>query len=355
MVGKQGRSMPTIYDVARECGVAPSTVSRALSRPGRVSARTSERIHEVAARMGYQPNPLAKYLPTGRTETVVLIVSDIANPVYSPMIRGAEQAAAQAGYTLVLSDIDESPDRERDVMQKLLRTVDGFALATSRLSDAAIRTIARQRPMVTMNRVTQQVPSVVPDNDQGMRAAATHLADLGHGRVTYISGPATSWANVVRWRALRAVGEQLGMKIRRIGPYAPTVAGGWAAAADLLKPAPRTRTGRGSAGPAAGRTATATTAVIAYNDLLAIGAMQGLSDLGLSVPGDISIVGCDNILGADWCTPPLTTLAAPLRELGATGIRNLLAMIKGAQPRSRRPVVLPSQLIVRESTAPPRA
>nr|WP_205857439.1 LacI family DNA-binding transcriptional regulator [Phytoactinopolyspora endophytica] len=348
--------MPTIYDVARECGVAPSTVSRALSQPGRVSATTSERIHEVAARMGYQPNPLAKYLPTGRTETIVLIVSDIANPVYSPMIRGAEEAASRAGYTLVLSDIEESPERERDVMEKLLRTVDGFALATSRLSDAAIRTIARQRPMVTMNRVTQQVPSVVPDNDQGMRAAATHLADLGHSRVTYISGPATSWANVVRWRALRSVGEQLGMKVRRIGPYAPTVAGGWAAAADLVKPDSKARSGNRGAGEAASapvRTAAATSAVIGYNDLLAIGAMQGLSDLGLSVPADVSVVGCDNILGSDWCTPPLTTLASPLRELGATGVRNLLAMIKGAQPRSRRPVVLPSQLIVRESTAAP--
>ncbi|WP_222851039.1 LacI family DNA-binding transcriptional regulator [Phytoactinopolyspora mesophila] len=343
--------MPTIYDVARECGVAPSTVSRALSQPGRVSAATSERIHDVAAKMGYQANPLARYLPTGRTETIVLIVSDIANPVYFPVIRGAEQAAAAAGYTLVLSDIDESPDRERQVMEKLVRTVDGFALATSRLSDAAIRAIARRRPMVTMNRVTQQVPSVVPDNEQGMRHAAEHLAELGHRRVTYVAGPQASWANTVRWRSLRAVGEQLGFKIRRIGPYAPTVSGGWAAAADLVTWGQRSGSG-GRAGTGAPRATT--TAVIAYNDLLAIGAIQGLTDVGLTVPRDVSVVGCDNILGSDWCTPALTTLAAPLRELGAASVRHLVAMIAGSDTRPRRPVVLPSQLIVRESTAAPR-
>ncbi|NED94132.1 LacI family transcriptional regulator [Phytoactinopolyspora alkaliphila] len=331
---RNGESLPTIYDVARECGVAPSTVSRALSQPGRVSAKTSERIHEVAARLGYQANPLAKYLPTGRTGTIVLIVSDITNPVYFPVIRGAESAAAAAEYTLVLSDVGESPEREREVMEKLVRTVDGFALATSRLTDAAIRAVARRRPMVTMNRVTQQVPSVVPDNGQGMRYAGEHLAELGHRRVTYVSGPPTSWANTVRWRALRAAGEQLGMTIRRIGPYAPTVAGGWAAAADLVSPLP--------------------TAVIAYNDLLAIGAMQGLHDLGVKVPDDVSVIGCDNILGSDWCTPALTTLAAPLRELGTRGVQHLIAMINGADARPRRPLVLPSQLIVRESTAPPR-
>jgi LacI family transcriptional regulator len=334
MARKDGTSMPTIYDVARECGVAPSTVSRALSQPGRVSAKTSERVREVAARLGYQANPLAKYLPTGRTETVVLIVSDITNPVYFPVIRGAEHAASAAGYTLVLSDVEESAERERDVMEKLVRTVDGFALATSRLSDAAIRAIARRRPMVTMNRVTQQVPSVVPDNGQGMRHAAEHLAELGHRRVTYVSGPPTSWANTVRWRALRAAGEQLGVTVRRIGPYTPTVAGGWAAAADLVSPLP--------------------TAVIAYNDLLAIGAMQGLNDLDVTVPDDVSVIGCDNILGSDWCSPALTTLAAPLRELGNRGVQHLIAVIKGSQQPAGRPLVLPTQLIVRESTGSPR-
>lgn len=323
------RSAPTIYDVARECGVAPSTVSRALSRPGRVSAKTSERVRAVAAQLGYQPNPLARYLPTGRTGTIAMAVADITNPVYFPMIRGAERAASAAGYTSVLVDVEESAEREREALSRLVRGVDGFAIAAPRLSDAAIRAIARQRPLVTLNRVTAQVPSVVIDNERGMERAVKHLVALGHRGLTYVAGPDDSWANSVRWLALRRASAELGIRVRRVGPHSPTVEGGRSAATEL-----------------ACRSATA---VVAYNDLLAIGVMQALPG---RVPNDLSVVGFDNIVGADWCSPALTTVEAPMYDLGATAMRNLLALIGGADGRSIRPLVLPTRLVVRGSTGP---
>lgn len=336
MAEARGKGLPTIYDVARECGVATSTVSRALSQPGRVSAQTSEKVREAAARLGYVANPLAKHLPTGRTGTIVLTVSDIANPVFSQVIRGAEAAASRAGYTMVLTDVEESPERERQILEKLIPAVDGVALATSRLSDAAIRAVARRCPLVTMNRVTQQVPSVVPDNDLGMRRAVKHLVELGHQAVTYVAGPRASWADSVRWNGLKAAAGHLGVQVRRAGPEQPTVAGGRRIAADLES------------------AARMPTAVVAYNDLMAIGIMQGLQAAGHVVPDEVSVIGCDNILGSDWRTPALTTVAAPLRELGSASVRHLLALIDGKDIRQARPVVLPTRLIVRESTAPPR-
>ncbi|WP_166355646.1 LacI family DNA-binding transcriptional regulator [Phytoactinopolyspora limicola] len=351
MSGPESRDV-TIYDVASECGVAPSTVSRALSQPGRVSARTSQRVHEVARRLGYRSAPLARHVPEQRTGTLAMIVSDVGNPVYAPMVRGAEEAAATAGYTLVLCDVVESAVRERQLLDQLAPNVDGLVLATSRLSDAAIRMVARRRPMVTMNRVTQQVPSILPDNEHGMCQAVEYLAGLGHRRLIHVAGPAGSWAAATRWRALRDAAASAGMRVRRIGPYPPTVAGGQESAAAIteeLRPerAASNRRAADRAGPRPDRA----TALVTYNDLQAIGLIQALSRQGVRVPAEVSVVGWDNILGSDWCVPALTTVAAPLLDLGAAAVRHLLAVTAGrAVPAA--PIVLPTRLLVRDSTGP---
>ena len=322
---------PTIYDVARVAGVAASTVSRTFARPGRVSAATAERIRQVAADLGYRANPLARGLPNGRTSMIALAISDITNPFYNEIIRGAQVAATEARYTILLADTQESGVVEREALDRAMASVEGIILATTRMSDSAIRVMAKQRPVIVLNRAVSDVPSVVTDNPRGVRRAAEHLAELGHRRITYAAGPEASWADGIRWRSLREAAMELELQVRRIGPHAPTVAGGAEAAAAFVR--------------------NPTTAVIAYNDRVAIGVCRALTDAGFAVPGDVSVVGFDNIFAADLVTPPLTTVAAPLHAMGWTAVHNLLALIGGASSQATEAVVLPSRLVVRASTA----
>jgi DNA-binding LacI/PurR family transcriptional regulator len=321
----------TIYDVARAVGVAPSTVSRAFARPGRVNGETAARIRRVAAELGYRTNSLAQALPTGRTSMIALAISDITNPFYNEIIRGAQVAATEAGYTILLADTQESGAVEREALERAMAMVDGIVLATTRMSDSAIRVLAKQRPVIVLNRAVSDVPSVVTDNPRGMRRAVEHLAELGHQRITYVAGPEASWTDGVRWRSLREAAMELELQVRRIGPGAPTVAGGVKAAAEFLRQP--------------------TSAVIAYNDRMAITVMRELTAAGALVPRDVSVVGFDNIFAAELFTPALTTVAAPLKAMGLTAVRNLLAIVGGARPRATEPISLPSRLIVRESTA----
>jgi LacI family transcriptional regulator len=321
----------TIYDVAREAGVAPSTVSRAFSRPGRVSSETAERVRTVAERLGYRTNPLARALSTAHTNLVACVISDIANPFYSEIVRGAQDAAATAGYTLLLADTRESDRVERTALERALPIVDGVVLASSRMSDSAIRMMSKQKPVVVLNRAVADVPCVVTDNPRGARRAAEHLGEKGHDHITYVAGPEASWADGMRWRSLREAALELGLTVRRIGPFRPDVAGG-VQAAEQLRREP-------------------TSAVIAYNDQLAIGLLRGLDGMGVRVPRDVSVIGFDNIFAADLVSPRLTTVAAPLHTEGVTATQHLLAMIEGARPRTVQPVVLPIRLVVRASTA----
>jgi DNA-binding LacI/PurR family transcriptional regulator len=326
------RTSPTIYDVARAAGVAPSTVSRAFSRPGRVNAETAERIRTVATELGYHANPMARALPTGKTGMIAVAVSDITNPYYSGIIRGAQAAASELGYTTVLTDAQESDRLEREALDRVIPTVEGILLASSRMSDSAIRMTAKQRPLIVLNRDITDVASVVVDLELAARQVIDHLAGLGHSKITYVAGPEASWADGIRWQTLRTLAEEHGIQVRRLGPFSPDIAGGIAAAVEL-----RSRPG---------------SAAIAFNDLMAIGLIRALIAAGAGIPGDLSVVGFDNIFGADLITPGLTTAAAPLRALGSMAVHNLMAMIGGATPTPGGPqLTLPTRLVVRGSTA----
>lgn len=329
------RSNPTIYDIAKAAGVAPSTVSRTFSRPGRVNAQTADRIRHIAHELGYRMDPVVQALPAGKTALLAIIVADLTNPFFFEIIRSAEKTAIDSGYTLLVADAHESDEAERQALKRTLPLVEGVVLATSRLSDSSIRAVAKQRPVVVMNRVVTDVPSVITDNAQGMRRAVEHLAGLGHVGMTYLAGPEASWADGMRWRAFREVTRGLGLKARRLGPFAPTLAGGLAAATALATHS--------------------ATAIVAYNDLVAIGAMRGLVRLGVEVPRDLSIVGFDNIFGSDFCTPPLTTVAAPLRHFGAFAVQRLLSQLRApsahSSPHVALPALLPAKLVERGSTA----
>ena len=320
---------PTIYDVAKAAGVAASTVSRAFARPGRVNADTAARIFAAARELGYRSTSLPGLTGTS-SRTIALVVTDITNPFYAEIIRGAHEAAAELGYSVRLSHTQEDAHIEREWIERELATVDGVVLASSRMSDSAIRTLAKQRPVVVLNRRLPEVPSLLIDNARGMRRAMEHLGELGHTSVTYLAGPEASWTDGIRWQALREAAHELEMRVRRVGPTpTPTIDAGFARVREIM--------------------AQPTTAVIAYNDVLAIGVVKGLHRLGLAVPQDVSVVGVDNILLAQVVEPELTTVASPLRTQGQTAVRNLVAMIGGAVPTGE-PLVMPVKLVVRGST-----
>lgn len=324
----------TIYDVAVLAGVAPSTVSRAFARPGRVNADTAARIRTAAAELGYRVNPLARALSTSRTHMIGLMISDVTNPFYAGLIRGAQLAASESDYTVVLADARESHVLEREALERILPMVDGVVIGSSRTSDSTLRMVAKQKPMIVLNRHVVGIPSVVTDNARGVRRAVEHLGKLGHESVTYVAGPEASWADGMRWRALREAGHELQLTTRRAGPVAPTVEGGRAAALGMLEDPP--------------------TAVLAYNDLVAIGMMIAFSAAGVRVSQDVSIIGFDNILPSGLVSPGLTTVAAPVGTMGTTAVTNTLAMIRGALPRNDAASVVPTRLVVRGSTARPR-
>lgn len=324
----------TIYDVAEAAGVAASTVSRALSKPGRVSFRTAERVREVAARLGYRTEETERALPQTSSALLAMVVADITNPVFYGMIRGAERTARHAGCTMVLAESQESPTVERETLDRLVPVVDGVVLTSSRMSDAAIRTLAKSVRVVVLNRLVDQVASVATDTVGAVRLAADHLLARGHHTLTYLAGPEASWSDGMRWRGVLEAGQQLGIKVRRHGPYRPTIAGGRDAAVDWLR--------------------ARTSAVIAYNDLVAIGFLQGITDAGLRVPEDVSLIAFDNIRDAELVSPGLTTLASPLASLGSAAVQHLVRdrrADEGSAGDEHAPVLLPSRLVVRGSTA----
>ncbi len=333
-VGPPERAV-TIYDVAKVAGVSPSTVSRAFSRPGRVSARTAQHVRQVAADLGYRSEEIFPPPTPTRTQLIGMAVSDITNPFYFPIIRGGERAAAEAGFSLVLTDADESDRIERESLKRALPVVDGMVIASTRLSDTDLRSIGRNVPVVVLNRPVPGLNSVIPDTDRAVRRAVEHLASLGHRKVCYVAGPEASWVDGARWRALREASLELGLDLRdqRIGPVPPTVPGGGKASTEVI--------------------AKRATAVLCYNDMIAIGVMRGLRARGVAVPGQVSVVGFDNTVASTLVTPGLTTVASPLVTLGEAAMRNVIALSKGAVPHGKGPTVIPCRLIVRESTGPP--
>lgn len=321
----------TIYDIARHLGVSASTVSRALNKPGRINAKTEQRIREAAAELNYRINPMARALPTGRTNTLGLILTDITNPVYFPLVRGAERITAAEGYTLVLAESQESGTLEAESAQRLLQSIDGLVLVASRLNDEQIRQLADLKPLMLVNRVVDGLPAVVPDVLPGIRDALDHLASLGHASVAFLSGPSASWMSRLRWETLLDEAPRRGMTVVEIGPGVPTLDGGEQGFRRVH--------------------ASGVTAVVAYNDLMAIGLLRACRRAGLEVPSRLSIVGFDDIFGSDFTSPPITTIRTPLDLVGEEAVRQIVAaLVDGDIPKPRQ---VTAEFVRRESTAAP--
>lgn len=306
------RSTPTINDVASLAGVSPSTVSRALNHPGRITPETTARIQAASDKLGFRFNPAARALLTGKTYTVGLVLADITNPVVFGVIRGAERAAAAAGHTLIIAESQQSGAKEAETARSLLRHVDGLVLAMSWLDENDIRDLAREKPLVLINRAVDGVPGAFPDVRPGIDELLDHLIARGHHTVTYLSGPDRSWMNGRRWDAIFAGARQRSLAVFDIPGGEPTIeAGGQAFERVMASP---------------GR------AVIAYNDLQAIGLLQQAQAAGVRVPTDLAIAGFDNIFGSTFTTPPLTTVAAPLEAVAARAVQELVGSPSDSTP-----------------------
>lgn len=320
----------TIRDVAQAAGVSQSTVSRALSAPELVNAATRERVQAAARRLGYEPNRAARGLITGRTGNLGLIVPDLSNPFFSSIAKGVQSAARAGDYSVFIADTDEEAAAEVELLRALSKQVDGTVLCSPRTPDAELAGIGADSPVVLMNRRVGDRPSVTVDNADGMRQAVEHLAALGHRRIAYVAGPRTSWSNGERERGLHATIEATGSELVHLGYFPPRFDGG-VAAADLAL-------------------ASGATAVIAYNDVIALGLLSRLGARGVPVPDRMSVVGCDDIGMSAMTHPSLTTVSVPQHESGRASVALLLSLLAddGGSPAVHRE--LPTQLIVRATT-----
>lgn len=321
----------TIKDVARAAGVSPATVSRALATPDLVHADTRRRVQQAVDALGYKPNRAARGLITGRTGNIGLIVPDLTNPFFPGVVKGVQTRAREADYSVFLADTDEDPSAEADVVRNLSKQVDGIILCSPRMSEDDLRSLTGETPMVMLNRRVGRLPSVTTDNADGIRQAIAHLTALGHRRIAYVAGPKMSWSNRERLRALRQATAAAGVELAEVGNVVPQYSGG-VAAADLVL-------------------ASGVTAVIGYNDLVAVGMLSRFAARGVAVPGRISVMGFDDIVLSEMVNPSLTTLAQPKEQTGRAGVDLLLQLLENpgrAVPRRE----LLSHLMVRHSTGP---
>lgn len=325
-----------IADVAREAGVSVQTVSRALNNKGEISPETRARVLATVERLGYRPNTLARGLVTRKTATLGLVVPDIANPFFSEVTRGAEDAAHQAGYSLFLCNAMEDPARELEALHTLeAQRVDGIVLCSSRLSEEEFRALLDRLPAIILVNTElsgSNLHSVRIDDEAGARCATQHLLRTGRRSIAFLAGPPASQSGRRRAHGYHRALTEAGLVVDpdlNLG-CAPHLEGGMSAARQLLSRRPEID------------------ALLCYNDLVAVGALQACAALGRGVPGDVAVVGCDDILLAGLVTPPLTTLRSDKRALGAEAVRLLLRKLEGCTGGCEN-IVLQPELIVRAS------
>lgn len=320
----------SLKTIADEAGVSISTASRAFTRPELIGQKTRTEILAIAERVGYQPNRSARGLVTGRTSTLGLLVPDLANPFFPPLVRAAEDWAFDRGYAVLLMDTDEHPEREKVLLRDLSGRVDGLVLCSPRSAASQIRDMAKRCPLVCVNRTIRGVSSVSCSTRDGLGRVVDHLHFLGHRRIVYLAGPASSWSDWERRTSVREQAARRGMQVEVLGPYPATFEGG------IL------------AGDAVA--ASNATAAVAFDDVVALGALRRLSERGFNVPGQISISGCDDIFFSSMTFPALTTVATPIAQAGRAAIDLLLDQLESTGRRRASQVTLSGEFVARGST-----
>jgi LacI family transcriptional regulator len=337
-------SRATIRDVAALAGVHPATVSRALDprRSGRISAATAERVEAAARQLGYAPDPIARTLRSQRDSTVGVLVPDLRNPVFPPIVAGIEDRLSSGGYTALIANTGNDLERERTQLEVFRRRrCDGYIVATATVDDASVtELVGGPDPVVLVNRRLDGVAavSVGSDDRQGIRLVLEHLVGLGHRHIAHLTGPENLSVVRVRAEAFRAEAARFGLPAETsivVHCSALDTPSALDPARELLARHP------------------ALSAVVAGNDLIALGCYVAADAAGRSCPADLSVVGYNDMPLVEWWRPALTTVRIAQYEIGREAASLLLARMSSQDPSEAKHVVMPVELVVRASTAPP--
>jgi LacI family transcriptional regulator len=320
-------------EIARKLGVSTSTVSRAFSKPNMVRPELRERILKMARELDYKPNRIARAMVLGQSDLIGLVVPDITNPFFPTIVRGVEDEARKHGLNLIVCNSDGHVAKEKQYLHSLHDlTVAGIIVASASRRDAYVAELAAAMPVVVMDRRLSGSPvsQVNADNYGGSKAVVDHLVELGHRKLLYLSGPAMISTTEDRLRGFRdqCCLHDVEFDVVRAGFG---IDDGYGA----MKQAWSTLDG--------------TTGIVCANDLCAFGALARLAELGIPVPERVSVTGFDDIAFARIFSPSLTTVRQPAYEMGRLAVRAILDMRHGHV--SLQPVVLPTELVVRDSTA----
>jgi LacI family transcriptional regulator len=338
------RGSATLREVAQLAGVHPGTASRAINEEtrGLVSEATAKRVLAAAKQIGYTPNPIARGLKTSRSHTVGVLIPDLTNPLFPPIVRGIQDRLERDGYTPLIANTDNDGEREKSSIEALAaRRVDGLLTATAQADSAAFANLAELGiPVVLINRqvLGSSLRSVAPDDRAGVRLAVEHLAGLGHTRIAHLAGPSATSTGALRSQSFEET-------MRRLG----------------LDPDPALIVSGGAMTEAEGErhcreqlaSGVEFTAIVAANDLVALGCFDVFEAEGIDCPGDISVVGFNDMRFADRFDPPLTTIRIPHSEMGVRAAELLLEQIRDPGAPARHELLEPT-LVVRGSTASPR-
>ena len=325
----------TINELARRSGVSPSTVSRALNDDPVISEETKRKVIQVAKELNYTPVRNRKKSSTRkRSKIIALMITDISNPFFPEIVHGVEDLAFDFGYSVSLWNTREDIEREKQYVETIKESeVDGIILGSSRIKEEQIKAIAESDiPCVIMNRIVEGLPSVFADYENGAYQATKYLVDLGHERIALINGPVSaqpSW-----WREkgfLRALKESEKEAEENLLSFnSPIVEGGYVATLKLLS------------------ISNPPTAIFAYNDLVALGAMKAIREKNLLIAKDISLVGYDDIFLSAYLDPPLTTVSQPKYMMGKLAADLLFRLINGEKIKNNQ-ISFKPELIIRSS------
>ncbi len=313
----------TLADVAVEAGVHPSTVSRVLSRPQLIGEPTRTAVHAAIDKLGYTPNRAARQLAGGRTGTIGVLVPDITNPFFAQVVRSVQQGCRRNGLTMLLADTEQREADELLEARALVGSVDGFVVCSPVAAADKWLEVIGDAPLVFVNRRAKGVASVALDQEAIIELGVTHLRAAGHRSIAVVRGPVAYWSGRERDRVIRRLPDLLSL-----GPVRPTFEAGIALANDLM--------------------ALGVTGVLAFNDVQALGIVAGYRAAGRLVPRDLSVVGSDDIAAAAMSDPPLTTVAAPVQQLGDAAFDLIAELLAGST--ERKEIALPVTLTVRAST-----
>ncbi len=335
--------MATIRDIANKLGVSISTVSAVVNNHGYVSAAMRARIEDAISKANYKPHQIARSLRLGQTHTIALIVPDLTNTFYSHLMRGAEDHLAAAGYRLLVADSREDWKRQQDYLVSFSgRIADGIILVPCMATNeqiAMIPSIVRETPLVYVDRspLRCNVDSVLVDNVQASFEATCHLLKLGHRRIGIVTEPLNLLNAADRLagykRALSSYGIPVDRVLIRKGDN--TEDSGYRQGLELLEVADRP------------------TAVLVCNNLMTMGFLAALKELGIACPQEVSLVGFDDFEWSPYLGPPLTMVRQPASELGAEAAQMVLDRLRHPADGETHKVQLLTQLVVRESTAAP--